>query len=94
VIDSVKPLRTPVNVAGRASGHSIHLAICAPAAPSTRAASKTSRSMLRRPSTVDSTIGKKTMTEHSRTTGRMPYPTQITSSGANATAGMACEAAR
>ena len=94
MIDKVKPLRIPVRVAGNASGHSIQRASWRGSAPSTRAASRTSRSILRSPSAVDSTIGKKTMIEQSSTTGTVPYPTQITNSGAMATEGMACEAAR
>ena len=72
VMDRVKPLRMPVRIAARAIGASMWTIIAGPEAPSSSAASVISSSMVRRPSTVDRTSGKRTSRVHSRTIGVSP----------------------
>src|SRR5260221_1077233 len=72
VIERVRLVRNPARMAGSDSGDSICQSSCQRVAPSTRAASSTSRSSGRKPSAVETTAGKKTISAQSTATGGSP----------------------
>jgi len=83
-------MRNPPAMTGRAADHRV----CHQEACSTRSRSRHSSGMLLRPTTVFTSMGKKTMRAQMSTLENRPGPNQMMRRGAMATTGMAWLATR